>query len=151
MEQEQYPIRANSQVNVYEFVSFGNKGHISKRIEYYPLDESKLFFNLSFVDVDSVTGEISDRAVSNNGDSQKVLATVAATTIDFTDRYPDAVVYATGSTPARTRLYRMGIANNLNEVKNDFEVWGYINGQWSDFEKGIDYEAFLVKRKQQTT
>ena len=148
MEQEQYPIRANSQVNVYEFVSFGNKGHISKRIEYYPLDESKLFFNLSFVDVDSVTGEISDRAVSNNGDSQKVLATVAATTIDFTDRYPDAVVYATGSTPARTRLYRMGIANNLQDIESYFEVYGLKNGMWEFFKIGKDYEAFIIKRKQ---
>ena len=148
MEQQQYPIRANSQVNVYEFVSFGNKGHISKRIEYYPLDESKLFFNLSFVDVDSVTGEISDRAVSNNGDSQKVLATVAATTIDFTDRYPDAVVYATGSTPARTRLYRMGIANNLQDIESYFEVYGLKNGMWEFFKIGEDYEAFIIKRKQ---
>ena len=148
MEQQQYPIRANSQVNVYEFVSVGNRGHISKRIEYYPLDESKLFFNLSFVDVDSVTGEISDRAVSNNGDSQKVLATVAATTIDFTDRYPDAVVYATGSTPARTRLYRMGIANNLQDIESYFEVYGLKNEAWEFFKIGIDYEAFIIKRKQ---
>ena len=148
MKKEQYPIRANSQVNAYEFVSVGKKGHISKRIEYFPLDESKLLFNLSFVDVDSVTGEISDRAVSNNGDSPKVLATVAATTIDFTDRYPDAVVYATGSTPARTRLYRMGIANNLQDIESYFEVYGLKNEEWEFFKIGIDYEAFIIKRKQ---
>jgi hypothetical protein len=56
-----------------------------------------------------------------------------------------------GSTPVRTRLYRIGIANNLNEVKEKFEVLGYTNGQWYDFQKGVDYQAFLLKRKLQTT
>lgn len=77
----------------------------------------------------------------------KVLATVAATVLDFTDSYPNALIYATGSTPARTRLYRIGIANNLNEIKGKFVVLGYANDQWSQFQKGVDYQAFLVKRK----
>jgi hypothetical protein len=104
-------------------------------------------YNLAFVDIDPQTGEQSDLITTNNGDSQKVLATVAATVLDFTDSYPNALVYATGSTSARTRLYRMGIANNLNKIKEKFEVLGYTNDQWSEFQKGVDYQAFLVKRK----
>jgi hypothetical protein len=42
----------------------------------------------------------------------------------FTERYPNAVVLATGSTLARTRLYRIGINNNLAEIAQDFVVLG---------------------------
>lgn len=34
------------------------------------------------------------------------------------------VIYTEGSTPARSRLYQMGIAYNLEEIKEDFEMGG---------------------------
>jgi hypothetical protein len=36
----------------------------------------KGYYNLAFGDKDDETGEINDRIVSNNGDSEQVLATV---------------------------------------------------------------------------
>jgi hypothetical protein len=62
-------------------------------------------YNLAFGDKDHSTGEIDDKVISNNGDSEKVLATVVATVYAFTDKYPETWIYATGSTKARTRLY----------------------------------------------
>jgi len=44
-------------------------------------------------------------------------------------------------------LYRMGITTNLEEILEDFEVFGLSDETWSEFEKGKEYEAFLVKRK----
>jgi hypothetical protein len=61
--------------------------------------------------------------VTNNGDSLKVLATVASTVYAVTERYPKAWILATGSTAVRTRLYRMGITNNLMEIEKDFMVF----------------------------
>src|SRR5690554_1018587 len=61
--------------------------------------------------------EIDDKTVSNNGDSEKVLATVVATVYAFSDKYPDSWIFATGSTKARTRLYRMGITRYIDEIK----------------------------------
>lgn len=78
---------------------------------------------------------------------KKVLATVVATVFAFTDKYSDSVIYATGSTKSRTRLYRMGITKYLKEIQQDYEVFGLLNSLWHPFEKGVDYEAFLVKRK----
>ncbi len=46
--------------------------------------------NLGFGDKDLQTGEVDDTVISDNGDSQKVLATVAATVYAFTDKYPEA-------------------------------------------------------------
>jgi hypothetical protein len=119
--------------------------NIPKLIEF---SETALsgFYNLAFGDKDLLTGEINDKVVSNNGDSENVLATIVSAVYAFTDKNRNAWVYATGSTPSRTRLYRMGIAKYVDEVKSDFEVYGLFNGEWEDFKKDIDYTAFVVRR-----
>jgi hypothetical protein len=144
---EKYPVVIGSTSMVYEFISEGIKGRISKLVIY---SETHLhnFYNLGFGDKDANTGEIDDSVVTNNGDSEKVLATVAATLYTFTDKFPDAMIFATGSTKARTRLYRIGISNNIEMIEPDFEVFGLAEGQnWIPFEKKREFEAFLVKRK----
>ena len=79
----------------------------------------------------------------------KVLATVASTVYAFIQKYPKSWIFATGSTNVRTRLYRMGITNNLVEIKVDFEVYGYTkDGTWEEFIVGEDYEAFLITKKE---
>ena len=35
----------------------------------------------------------------------------------------------------------------MKEVKSDFQIFGELNKSWKDFEKEVDYESFLVKRK----
>jgi len=92
---------------------------------------------------------LSDITVTNNGDSLKVLATVASTVYAFTQKYPEAWILATGSTNVRTRLYRMGITNNLVEIADDFVVFGFDSkGNWTEFIVGEDYEAFLITKKE---
>jgi hypothetical protein len=55
--------------------------------------------------------------------------------------------YATGSTKSRTRLYRMGITKYFDEVNQDFEIYGLLEGEWEEFKKDIEYTAFVVRRK----
>jgi len=130
----------------YEFYSVGPKGHIKKVIEFSETNVEDVY-NLAFGDYDEITGKISDRVVTNNGDSLKVLSTVASSVYAFTSKRPEAWVFATGSTSVRTRLYRMGLTNNLAEISEDFHVYGLKEDQWEDFFIGEDYKAFLVKRK----
>ncbi|MDY0078766.1 MAG: hypothetical protein RBR87_15970 [Bacteroidales bacterium] len=113
----------------------------------YQLTNLKGVYNLAFGDKDHSTGDINDTVISNNGDSEKVLASVVATVYAFTDRYPDAWIYATGSTKSRTRLYQIGIAKFFSEVEEDFEVLGERNNDWEVFRKSVSYEGFLVRRK----
>ncbi len=140
-----YELEADESLEVFEFTSIGNKGEITKIIQF--LQVSGNLYNLGFGDKDIETGEISDIIVSNNGDSRKVLATVAASVYAFTGKYPNALIYATGSTKSRTRLYRIGITNNLDEILQDFEVFGARNGELQEFKKGVKYEGFFVKRR----
>ena len=141
-----YDISTSQDFQTFEFVSIGQKGNITKVVRYSEIS-IKGYYNLGFGDTDPITGLLSDLTVTNNGDSQKVLATVAATLYAFTDNYPGVTVIATGSTQARTRLYRMGITNNLKDIEKDFFIFGLTEKGWEPFHKNIHYGAFLVRRK----
>lgn len=145
MKNEIYQLESDRKLLVFEFVSVGPKGRIKKIVQYSETN-LKGYYNLGFGDKNENTGEINDLAITNNGDSMKVLATVASTVYAFTRKYPHAWIYAKGSNDARTRLYRIGITNNLIEIKRDFEVFGLKDNQWYTFRKGIEYSAFLIKK-----
>ncbi|MGI4874146.1 MAG: DUF6934 family protein [Janthinobacterium lividum] len=144
--ENRYESDASAGATTFEFVSVGPKGSVTKIVRYTEIN-LKDFYNLGFGDKDEITSYVSDTQVTNNGDSQRVLATVAATLYVFTDAYPNATVIATGSTEARTRLYRMGIANNLEAIERDFIVLGLAVEGWQPFQRGVTYGAFLVHRK----
>ena len=146
MKLPRYELKAESSLEVFEFLSEGPKGNIQKLIK---LSETALkdFYNLAFGDKDLLTGDINDQIVSNNRDSEKVLATVVSAVYAFTDREKNAWIYATGSTQVRTRLYRMGITKYFDEIKQDFEIFGLKDGEWEFFEKDVDYTAFVARRK----
>jgi hypothetical protein len=140
-----YKVDTSQDFQTFEFESVGVKGSITKVVRFSEINV-KGYYNLGFGDKDPITNFISDLSVSNNGDSQKVLATVATTLYVFTDQYPEVTVIITGSTDARTRLYRMGITNNLEEIEKDFEIMGLTETKWEKFQKNVVYRAFLVRR-----
>ncbi len=146
MKLPRYELIAEKSLMVFQFTSEGTKGQIPKLIKF---SETALkdFYNLAFGDKDLKTGDIDDNVVSNNGDSEQVLATVVAAVYAFTDRKRHAWVYATGSSKARTRLYRMGITKYIDEIKKDFLIYGQLEGEWEKFNKEVDYTAFVVRRK----
>lgn len=147
MKLERYEFKSGDKFLTYEFLSEGSKGKIQKVIQFSLVNQDTSFFNLAFGDKNPRTGEIDDMAITDNGDSEKVLATVVAAIYAFCDKFPDAWIYATGSTAARTRLYKMGINRYLKIVQDDFEVFGLTQNEWERFIKGKDYQAFIVKRK----
>ena len=143
MKYPKYQYRSETSMSYYEFISEGPKGMIRKIVEYSETGTENVY-NLGFANYDDKTKTTSDISVTNNGDSLKVLATVASTVYAFIQKNPKAWILATGNTKVRTRLYRMGITNNLAEISEDFKVFGLSsNGEWDDFMVGEDYEAFL--------
>lgn len=143
---DRYEVDTSPDLQTFEFISVGPKGIVTKVVRYSEINV-KGFYNLGFGDKDLITDYISDLTVTNNSDSQKVLATVAATLYAFMDSHPNATVIATGSTEARTRLYRMGITNNLTNIEKDFIILGLTETDWELFCKNATYGAFLVRRK----
>ena len=116
MNLDRYETVLNDTATVFEFVSEGKIGRINKIIEYSPTNVVPIY-NLGFGDKNEITGELDDKIVTDNGDTQKVLATVAASVYVFTNQNPNIWIYATGSSISRNRLYRMGITKFLFEIE----------------------------------
>jgi hypothetical protein len=146
MDLPRYVTLATSNHTRYEFLSVGIKGAIKKAVNY--IEVAPGIYNLGFGDLNEATHEIKDTTRSNNGDRDKVLATVASTVIDFMKQYPDAIIYAAGETPVKTRLYQMGINSNWHEINQLFTIKGYAKGVWEPFTQKKNYDAFTLTAKE---
>jgi hypothetical protein len=143
---EKYNTKALPSLMEFEFISSGPNGKIIKVIQYTPTNIPNIY-NLGFGDKNNNTGEISDSVTSNNGDREKVLSTVAFTTLEFLNKYPNYSVLAIGLTPARTRLYQIGIMKNLTEINEELSILGLNNDNWIPLNKGVNFDAFLASKK----
>ena len=136
----------------YEFKSIGPKGAIPKIIQLDTTQDREVF-NLAFGNK-RADESIDDQARDNNKDRNKILATVAAALKVFFDKYPDKWVFFRGSTPERTRLYRMAITLNLEELSTEFEIIGALTEKSTfkegDFQKGINYYGLFVQGKRRS-
>ncbi|MDP4218363.1 MAG: hypothetical protein Q8927_19365 [Bacteroidota bacterium] len=148
MNLKRYPYRISGNNLDFHFESEGPNGKVSKLIRYSPDNEQgTTYFNLAFGDYDPVTGNLNDSSRTNNRDLDMILATIASSVLEFTAYFPDAIVYAEGSTESRTRLYQMAISANLSQIKRYLHVFGLLGEVWEPFRKNITYSAFFVKRK----
>lgn len=100
---------------------------------------------MAFGDFDPITRTFDDQAVSNNGDLELILATVAAAAYDFCRQHPGASIFAVGGTPARTRLYRMAIARHLDRLQTQFTIYGELGNEWEPFQLNQPYAAFYAR------
>lgn len=139
-----YPLYATNDDSRYDFVSVGPKGLINKQIRFALLHDSGVY-NLALGDYNPVTQLLDDQAVSNNGDSKLILATVAAAAYDFCRHHPGASIFVVGGTPARTRLYRTAIARYLNHIQRQFTIYGELGEAWEPFQPNRPYTAFFAQ------
>jgi hypothetical protein len=140
-----YPVVVTDDLFTYEFFSEGPAGRIRKVISYDPIGEN--LYNLAFGDWNQQQKRADDSTRSNNGDRDKILYTVGYTTLGFLNLFPESHIFIQGSTPARTRLYQMRIAENIEIISEAFHVIGFIEEVWEAFRPRRNYESFLIKRK----
>jgi len=74
-------------LSIFEFESIGPRGQILKRIQFIPTHLDGVF-SLAMGDVQSDTNILDDVSVSNNGDRNKILATIADAVDKYSSRYP---------------------------------------------------------------
>lgn len=156
MKIEKYQIETTSDGLKYFFDSIG-KTTIEKIVHYQQFPSSIIIkvglppqlevYNLAFGDRIAGTDDFSDKMPSNNGDMEKVLATVVDTTFYFWKKYPQANLFLTGSSVSRTYLYQKKIERYWEEITEVAYVAGRFDSQFELFEKGKNYDAFLIIRK----
>jgi hypothetical protein len=147
MRYEKYELEIGESLRIFEFTSEGPKGSIKKRVHYQKVGPPN-FYNLAFGDVNLITDAIDDTIVTDNKDTEKILATIASTIYAFIDRYPEARIHLKGSTFTRTRLYRIAISNNLEEISETFNVYGVLDdNKLAVYTQNKNYSAFLITKK----
>lgn len=131
--------------SVFEFFSIGTRGVIPKRIVFEPT-EQQYIYNLVMGDVD-INNMINVNFVSNNGDRNKVLATIVYIVEIYLKKHPERWVYFKGNTEEKTRLYRMAVGNNLELLLLKFEIYSRIENKVLPFQKNMAVDGFLIKIK----
>lgn len=144
MKEKFYPFEASGDYLYFRFESCSSGCTIPKIVEFEEIEIGT--FNLAFGDVDS-QGRLNDSVVSNNGDMEKVLATVVQTVLTFLEAYPGRRVYFSGNSPARNRLYRAILSRDIENWSDIFEVEGVTEGERIAFRKDVNFEGFIVQRK----
>ncbi|SKC66197.1 DUF6934 family protein [Ohtaekwangia koreensis] len=145
-----YNLEASPHFLDFEFSSTGPKGEVRKIVRFTKMkiaDASIEVYNIGFGDYNKLEDKIDDLIVTDNKDSDKVMASVAAAVMTFTDHRPETLVFAQGSTAVRTRYYNMVIAYHYKDIKSSFDVWGHYQGEWEVFKQNKAYTAILAKRK----
>lgn len=128
----------------FSFESVGPIRTVRKIIIYDKITAVDGLFNLALLD-EYDDGSLDDLSVTDNQDMPRVLATVIATMRLFFSQYPAATVIFSGSTPARTRLYRVVISQNLTLFSETFLVNGVLRGKQEPYQPNRRYDAFTVR------
>ena len=149
MRLEQYESSSNKMNTIFTFVSEGPKGKILKCVQYTEMKIKGVsnLYNLGFGDVIGDSDKFDDLAVTDNQDRDKVLATVVNTVYKFTERYPESKIFLTGSNSVRKRLYQIAVNKYFDALSETFHIKGLTDDGIFDFEKNVQYLAFLVTRK----
>lgn len=135
--------------NRYTFVSHG-KRPIKKAVDFTYTGWGKII-NMGFGDL-LPDGTVDDKVNSNNGDLVMVLATTIEILKLFTAQFPNAEIFFTGSTQARTRLYARIVKNYYSEFSKEFIISVLIkDGDAYDempYEPGahIAFYGFIIRR-----
>jgi hypothetical protein len=140
-------VKSGSEFSSFEFTSEGHNGRIRKKVLFTPSFMPNVY-NLAFGDINE-KGDLDDLTISNNGDRNKILATILKVVDRYTNRFPERYVIFRGSTEHRKRLYRMAISLHLEELTEMFEIYADISGdlKFVLFRKGLIVKAFLIRRK----
>jgi hypothetical protein len=86
MKYEYYtPVFTADDLSIFEFVSVGKKGIIRKRV-VFAKTEVKGIYNLAFGNI-GADNRLEDDTINDNGDRDKILATVATAVDKYTQRY----------------------------------------------------------------
>lgn len=157
MNYPKYDLKVSSDSTIFEFISSGKQGNINKVIKYTLMQNPEIV-NLGFgdkinINVSKGTFDIDDISTTNNGDLNIILATVANATYIYTEIYPDKFIFFSGSCKIRTRLYRIVISTNYNELIKTFFIFGILQNSSTgkyynvSFRNDTNFIGFLIKRK----
>lgn len=145
MEKPIYSYQLSKNRERYTFISISSNKRITKVVDFEEFEEISDFVHFSFGDL-LPNGRVDYTQVSNNQDMELVLGTVIEILFDFLERNPQKTVIFTGSSSSRNRLYRIIIAKFYSELKDKFQIQGFIDDEIIPFELNKNFTGFLISK-----
>ena len=144
-------ITSTSDYKIFTFISEGRHGKLTKFVRFDKLDYWSDTYNIALGTV-LENGVIDYTGITNNGDRNRLLATVASIIFTFLEKNPGNAVYLTGSDLRRTLLYQRAINYAYEELIQLFNIEGDIStgedfSEFEPFDTSKNYYGFRVKRK----
>lgn len=141
-----YLFYSNQNSTEFFFESIGSKGVINKVIAFQETSFAGIY-NLALGDINPLTNEVDDTVVTDNGDTEKILATTFQIVNHYFSLFPHHQIYFSGNSPARNRLYRIAINHSFYALDSIFELFGVMNNELEPFVSTRPYQAFLIRKK----
>jgi hypothetical protein len=132
-------------LSIFRFVSEGSLGFITKEIHFAQLPDTGMY-SIHLGDIKQ-NGDFDSSVISNNGDRNRVLATVFRAIEVYTGRYPDRSILIGGLTRHRARLFRMAIGANWKRLSGAFTILERREGRFSPFRPDTDSTIFHWRRR----
>lgn len=151
MNEDRYTeIKSDPDYTVFRFVNEGRYGRLTKIVRFDKLKRRNNTFNLALGTVLN-DGKVDFTSITNNGDRNKILATVAKIVYMVIQKYPDMDVYVTGSDSRRTLLYQRAIIYAYDELIDTFNIYGVLTNDemidYEPFDRSKNYLGFLIEKK----
>jgi hypothetical protein len=145
MDKPYYPFEIFEDALRFRFTSISSEKTVEKVISFSKTQFDGIY-NLALLDI-LTDGSESDMVQTKNKDMEKVLATVFRAMEIFFKNYPNFGIAFSGSTPQRTRLYRIAITRELESTLKLFDIMGVKDGLLYLFEPNVEFDAFLFTLK----
>ena len=147
MDEPIYPLKNLSDSIVFQFESIGRNGTFLKEVKFNAIKNLPDFYQLVLADIDKDNNR-SVLSESRNQDMNKIMATVIECMLIFLEKKPTSNIVFSGSTPIRTRLYKIIITKVYDSIKDRFEIQGFsdING-FEIFNMNHEYSFFVMSIK----
>jgi len=152
MNEDRYSeIEKSDDYQTFMFISQGRHGDLVKIVSFDAIIGLDNTFNLALGTM-LPGGTMDYDTISNNGDRNKILATVAQIVNIFIEHHPGKNVYITGSDTRRTLLYQRAISYGYDYLVEMFNIYGDVSiyspiTEVEPFDKTKNYSGFLVEGK----
>jgi hypothetical protein len=142
-----YPIKIRADKLQYRFISKGAEGDIVKIVAYDFWENNK--WNLAFGDANADESDFDDKVISNNQDMRRVIQTIFATGLIFSDAYPDRRIYIEPVDRKRKLLYNRVFQDQQVAIEEFYTIHGLfiLEDKEEKYDAHTLYDAFLLTKK----
>jgi hypothetical protein len=146
MPRENYPYIDVEASATFFFFSEGVKGKVPKVVLFTPKEGQT--WSLAFGDL--TPNGVDVKVISGNLDWVKVMNTVIAVVEQFTEAYPERLVYFKPVDEKRKVLFNWIIQSRKAELENLYLLFGIKEDKEEQYQTGKTYDAFVLRRKKVT-